>query len=45
MYVEGEGVGGGIPVPYQGVFAFLEFKISNLVHSLGEFVKDCQARF
>ena len=38
-YVEGEGVGGGVPLPHQGVFALLEFKISDLVHTLGEFVK------
>ena len=33
----GEGVGGDT----QGHFAFLEFKISNLVHSLGEILKYC----
>ena len=38
-YVEGEGVGGDVPVPHQEVFAFLGFKISDLVHTLGEFVK------
>ena len=35
----GEGVGG--VSPDQGHFAFLEFKISNLVHTLGEFLKYC----
>ena len=43
-YVQGEGVGGGgwgtgVPLPHKGVFAFLGFKISDLVHTLGEFVK------
>ena len=27
----GEGVEGGIPLPHQGVFVFLEFKISDRV--------------
>ena len=36
--MEGEGVGGGVPLPHQGVFAFLGFKISDLVHTLGEFL-------
>ena len=30
-------VWGGVPLPHQGVFAFLRFKISNLVHTFGEF--------
>ena len=29
--------GRGAPLPHQGVFAFLEFKISKLVHTFGEF--------
>ena len=33
--LEGEGV--GIPLPHQGVLAFLGFKISDLVHTFGEF--------
>ena len=37
--LEGEGVGGGVPLPHQGVFACLGFKISDLVHTLGEFMK------
>ena len=39
--LEGEGVEGGIPLPHRGVFAFLEFPISDLVHTLGESVKYC----
>ena len=31
------GGGRGIPLPLQGVFAFLGFKISNLVHTFGVF--------
>ena len=34
--LEGEGVGGGVPLPQQGVFAFLGFKISDLVHTFGD---------
>ena len=34
---EGEGVGGGVPLPHQGVFACLGFKISDLVHTFCEF--------
>ena len=30
-------MGWGIPLPHQGVFAFLGFKISDLVHTFGEF--------
>ena len=30
-------MGGGIPLNHQGVFAFLGFKISDLVHNIGEF--------
>ena len=30
-------MGGGIPLPHEGVFAFLGFKISDLVHNIGEF--------
>ena len=30
-------MGEGIPLPHQGVFAFLGFKISDLVHNIGEF--------
>ena len=30
-------VEGGVPLPHQGVFAFWWFKISNLVHTFGEF--------
>ena len=30
-------MGGGCPLPHQSVCAFLEFKISDLVHTLGEF--------
>ena len=37
--LEGENVGGGIPLPHRGVFAFLEFKICDLMHTLGKFVK------
>ena len=33
------GGGGCVPLPHQGVFAFLGFKISDLVHTFGEFVK------
>ena len=40
-YVEGEVVGGGILLPHQGVFAYVGFKTSDLVHTLGEFVKYC----
>ena len=39
MEGEEEGEGVGIPLPHQGVFVFLEFKISDLVHTLGEFMK------
>ena len=35
--MEGEGVRGGVPLPHQGVFAYLGFKISDLVHHLSEF--------
>ena len=31
-------MGGGIPLPHKRVFAFLGFKISDLVHTFGEFV-------
>ena len=31
------GGGGCVPLPQQGVFAFLGFKISDLVHTFGEF--------
>ena len=31
--LEGEGVERGIPLPHQGVFAFSEFKISDLVYT------------
>ena len=38
-YVEGEGVGGGgSPSHTREFFAFLGFKISDLVHTFGEFV-------
>ena len=30
--LEGEDVGGGIPLPHRGVFAFWGFKLSDLVH-------------
>ena len=30
-------MGGDIPLPHQGVFAFLGFKISDLVHTFCEF--------
>ena len=30
-------MGGGVPIAQQGVFAFLGFKISDLVHTFGEF--------
>ena len=30
-------MGGGIPLPHKRVFAFLGFKISDLVHTFGEF--------
>ena len=36
--VDGEGVV-GIPLPHHTAFAFVEFKISNLVDTLGEFLK------
>ena len=34
----GMGVGWGIPLPHQGVFALSGFKVSDLVHNFGEFV-------
>ena len=34
----GEGVGGGIPLPHQGVFAFWGFRVSDLVYNFGGFV-------
>ena len=34
----GQGVGGGIPLLDQGVFALWGFKLSDLVHTLGKFV-------
>ena len=37
-------MGGGDPLPHQGVFAFLEFKKSDLVHTLDEFVKYCLSK-
>ena len=36
MKGEEEGEGVGIPLLHQGDFVFLEFKISDLVHTLGE---------
>ena len=33
----GGGCGRGYPLPHQGVFAFLGFKISDLLHTFGEF--------
>ena len=47
-YIEGEGVGGDMEgegmspfLPHQESFTFLEFKISDLVHTFGEFLKYC----
>ena len=37
----GRGCGRGVPLPHQETFAFLEFKISDLVHTFGEFLKYC----
>ena len=34
----GEGVGGGIPLTHEEDFAFWGLKVSDLVHTLGEFV-------
>ena len=37
----GEGLGGGVPFLHQETFALLEFKIRDLVHTCGEFLKYC----
>ena len=36
--MKGEGVGGWNPLPHQGFFALIEFKLSDLMHTLGEFL-------
>ena len=34
-------MGGGVPLLHQETFAFLDLKISDLVHTFGEFLKYC----